>query len=195
MKGCKIETVQKGLKYMISELGKDPMAMETAFLSVITFGTEVEQVVPLTDVFTFTMPELKAGGRTYLGKALEFVTECAENEVQKNTAETKGDWKPLVFIFTDGGSTDSLPGKIKKFNTRKWAQVVACAAGEKAHIDELKKITESVVKIDDDEASIASFFKWVSSSVSVSSASVGANQGELTSFDRLPPPPEEFQIF
>jgi len=33
--------------------------------------------------------------------------ECLDKEVRKSTKEQKGDWKPLVFLMTDGMPTDS----------------------------------------------------------------------------------------
>mgnify|MGYP007025191231 CR=1 FL=1 len=43
--------------------------------------------------------------------------------------KTKGDWKPLVFIMTDGEPTDDLNKGLAEFKKRKWGMVVACAAG------------------------------------------------------------------
>lgn len=35
------------------------------------------------------------------------LAQSIDREVGKSTAEMKGDWKPLVFIMTDGMPTDS----------------------------------------------------------------------------------------
>lgn len=195
MTGEPITAVQNGVQMMVSALMGDPQALESAYLSVITFSTTVQQVVPLTELAQFTPPQLSAGGLTSLGEALSFVTQCAEREVVKNTPETKGDWKPLVFIMTDGGATDSVEAGLKNFRMKKWGIVVACGAGSGADTNELSKITEAVVSLDTtDSASIAAFFKWVSASVSTSSKSVGTTNKEVSSLDQLPPPPPEITI-
>ena len=195
MTGEPITAVQNGVQTMVSALMGDPQALESAYISVITFSSSVDQVVPLTELSQFTPPQLKAGGMTSLGEALKFVAQCADREVVKNTPEAKGDWKPLVFIMTDGGATDSVEKGLVEFRKKKWGIVVACGAGSGADTDELSKITEAVVSLDTtDSASIGAFFKWVSASVSTSSKSVGTANKEVSSLDQLPPPPPEIQI-
>ena len=195
MIGEPITAVQNGVQTMVSALMGDPQALESAYLSVITFSNSAEQVVPLTELSQFNPPPLKAGGMTSLGDALKFVAQCADREVVKNTPAVKGDWKPLVFIMTDGGATDDVDKGLIEFRKKKWGIVVACGAGSGADTSELSKITEAVVSLDTtDSASIAAFFKWVSASVSTSSKSVGAANKEVSSLDQLPPPPPEIQI-
>lgn len=195
MNGEPIAAVQNGVQTVVSALQGDPQALESACLSVITFATTVKQDVPLTDLANFTTPQLTAGGLTSLGEALSFVTKCAEREVVKNTPEAKGDWKPLVFIMTDGVATDSVEKGLKDFRSRKWGIVVACAAGHGADHTELQKITEAVVALDTaDKSTIEQFFKWVSASISTSSKSVGTNNKEVSGLDQLPPPPPEIKI-
>ena len=166
MYGEPIEAVKNGVQVLLSTLRSDPYALETAYLSVITFNSTAQQDVPLTELSTFQQPNLAASGCTALGGALELLAKRADAEVTKTTAEQKGDWKPLVFIMTDGEPTDDLQKGLNEFNKRKWGIVVACAAGQGANTDTLKKITECVVQLDTaDSATIKSFFKWVSASI------------------------------
>ncbi len=53
-------------------------------------------------------------------------------QVDTTTAEQKGDWKPLVFIMTDGIPTDDWQSGLEEFKKRKTAYTVACAAGSGA---------------------------------------------------------------
>lgn len=195
MYGEPIEAVKNGVQVLISTLRSDPYALETAYLSVITFNDTARQEVPLTELSSFQQPSLTAGGCTALGSALSLLAQKADAEVIKTTAEQKGDWKPLVFIMTDGEPTDNLQKGLVEFNKRKWGIVVACAAGQNANTDTLKKITECVVQLDTtDSATIKSFFKWVSASISTSSMKVEDGLGEATGLSELPPPPPEVNI-
>ena len=74
--------------------------------------------------------------------------------------------------------------------------VVCCAAGQAANTGNLKKISpECVVQLDTaDSKSLAAFFKWVSSSIAMSSKSVNEGNKEVTGLDQLPPPPPEISI-
>ena len=195
MYGEPIEAVKTGMQVLVSALRQDPYALETAYLSVITFNSTAQQVSTLTELSAFQQPNLDANGCTALGEALSLLAQKVDQEVTKTTAEVKGDWKPLVFIMTDGEPTDDLNKGLAEFKKRKFGMVVACAAGQGANIDTLKKITESVVQLDTaDSATIKSFFKWVSASVSAGSMKVEDCGKEVTGLSELPPPPPEVNI-
>ena len=196
MSGEPIEAVKNGVQMMHSALRKDPYALESAFLSVITFESNVKQVIPLTEVAQFQPPTLTAGGGTSLGAALQEIVNCANREVAKSTPEQKGDWKPLVFIMTDGSPTDDVESGVAAFLSYKWGIIVACAAGQHADETILKRIAgENVVKLDTaDSTSIGAFFKWVSSSISASSKKVDEAGSDAGSLSELPPPPPEINL-
>ncbi|RYZ62544.1 MAG: VWA domain-containing protein [Chitinophagaceae bacterium] len=195
MTGEPIEAVKNGVQVMISSLRQNPQAIETAFISIITFDSMARQIVPLTDLASFQMVDIKATGTTNLGEALKLVSTSIDNEVTKTTAETKGDWKPLVFIMTDGIPTDDWQAGLEEFKKRKTAFTVACAAGSGADSNLLKQITENVVSLDTaDSQSISKFFTWVSASIGVTSTKVEDNGTEVTGLGELPPPPSELNI-
>ena len=195
MYGEPIEAVKNGVQVLVSTLRQDPYALVSAFLSIITFDSSAQQVSSLTELSAFQQPNIQASGCTALGEALALLAQKADQEVTKTTAEQKGDWKPLVFIMTDGEPTDDLNKGLAEFKKRKWGMVVACAAGAGANTDTLKKITECVVSLDTaDSATIKAFFKWVSASVSSGSMKVEETGAEATTLSELPPPPPEVNI-
>lgn len=195
MYGEPIEAVKNGVQVLISTLRQDPYALETAYLSIITFNSSAQQIIPLTELSTFQQPNIDASGCTALGEALALLATKVDSEVTKTTPEVKGDWKPLVFIMTDGEPTDDLNKGLAEFKKRKFGMVVACAAGQGANTNTLKKITECVVQLDTaDSATIKSFFKWVSASVSAGSMKVEDTGKEVSGLSELPPPPPEVNI-
>lgn len=195
MYGEPIEAVKNGVQIMLSALRGNPYALETAFLSIITFNSTAQQDVPLTELSNFQQPNLSASGCTALGAALSLVTQKANAEVIKTTPDQKGDWKPLVFIMSDGEPTDDLQKGINDFNSRKWGVVVACGAGNGANTNTLKRITENVVKLDTTSSKdMEAYFKWISDSVSTTSEKLDEGFGEVTGLSELPPPPPEVNI-
>ncbi len=195
MSGEPIEAVKNGLNLLVSTLRQDPYALETAWLSVITFDDRAEQLVPLTELASFQEPDLHAGGCTALGGALSLLAQKIETEVTRTTYEVKGDWKPLVFIMTDGVPTDDLYAGLAAFKQRKCGVVVACAAGQGANTNTLKQITEVVVQLDTaDSDTIRAFFKWVSASVSTGSQKVEESCKDVSGLSELPPPPPEVNV-
>lgn len=194
MHGEAIEAVRNGLQVLLSALRQDPYALETAYLSIISFNSEARQLTPLTELMSFQIPDIQASGTTALGGALKLLADCINREVVKGDAETKGDWKPVVFLLSDGAPTDDLQSGIAAIKGVKIGTFVACAAGSAADSNTLKQITETVVSLDTaDAASIKSFFKWVSSSISVSSKKIELGK-EPNGLDELPPPPPELNV-
>ena len=195
MTGEPIEAVKNGVQVLVSTLRQDPYALETAFLSVITFDSSARQIVPLTELSMFQMPDIQATGTTSLGEALSLLANKVNTEVTKTTAEVKGDWKPLVFLMTDGEPTDNWQKGLNDFKNQKFGMVVACAAGSGANTSILKQITEVVVQLDTaDSATIKAFFKWVSASVSTGSQKIEASGKDVSGLNELPPPPPEVNI-
>ncbi|WP_298509463.1 VWA domain-containing protein [uncultured Kordia sp.] len=195
MMGEPIEAVKNGVQLMVSSLRQNPQAIETAFLSIITFNSTAQQVVPLTDLSSFQIPDIQAGGTTAMGGALDMLSRCIDNEVASTTAESKGDWKPLVFIMTDGIPTDDIQRGLSELRKRHTAIIVACAAGSGADTSLLKQITENVVSLDTaDSHSISQFFAWVTASIGVTSAKVEDSGKEAGGLNELPPPPDELNI-
>lgn len=195
MIGEPIAAVRNGLDLMVSSLQQDPQALETAWLSVITFDSDANQVVPLTELADFQAPQIEARGMTALGAGLKLTAEAIGREVRKASANERGDWKPLVFLMTDGMPNDDWKPALGTFRAAKPGMVVACGAGPEADKSVLQQITEAVVTLDTADAStIASFFKWVTASIAVSSQKVDLRKDDVGTIDELPPPPPEIRL-
>lgn len=194
MSGEPIQQVKNGVQMLVSALRQDPQALETAFLSVITFDSSAHEAVPLTDLPSFQAPNIAATGTTALGEALTLLADCASRDVKKATPTQKADWRPMVFLMTDGSPTDDFQKGLTRFKKEKWGAVVACAV-DSADVSILQQIAgEAVVKLDtSDSAALSAFFKWVTASISTSSKSVQTGK-EVEGLNQLPPPPAEIVL-
>ena len=192
MYGEPIEAVRQGIKALLMELRTDPQALETAYISVITFSSVAVQQCPLTELVSFEEPQIEANGLTSLGAGLELLSECIETEVVKNSPTVKGDWRPLVFILTDGVPTDTWEPFAEKLKSENPANIIACGAGAEASTEVLKKITNNVIMLNSLSAGdLSQFFKWVSDSIKLSSNSLDAKPDQPID---LPAPPPTFTI-
>jgi uncharacterized protein YegL len=195
MGGEAIEAVRVGLDTLISALRQEPQALETAPLCVITFASEAKVVTPLTEITTVQIPKITARGKTALGAGLTLLAECIDTDVVKSTPEAKGDWKPLVFLMTDGGPSDDWRAGLARFKQCKVGTFVALALGRHVHMDVLQEITPDVVTADQaDSGALKAYFKWVTSSISVRSQSVDRGQTDTGGLNQLPPPPPEINV-
>ncbi|MBO9308892.1 MAG: VWA domain-containing protein, partial [Chloroflexi bacterium] len=78
MRGAPIQAVQQGVTMIHQELMNNPHAIETVYLSVITFADSAQQVVQLVSVEDFTPPTLRAEGQTALGAAITLLGQAFE---------------------------------------------------------------------------------------------------------------------
>jgi uncharacterized protein YegL len=187
MSGEPIEAVRQGIRVLLAELRGDPQAIESVYLSVIAFSSSAMQLCPLTEVCAFQEPHLHAEGSTALGDALRLLNQCIETEVETPSLTRKGDWKPIVFLMTDGQPTDNWEEAADRIKQKK-LDIIACAAGPEADESLLKQITEKVVRLDNIQPdTIGSYFKWVSGSIKTAADTTAP--GDPDASIKLPPPP------
>lgn len=178
MGGDKMAAVNEGLQGIINKLRKDPVALETGYVSIITFSTEARQVVPLTSVIDIQLPVIKALGWTNLEVGLSQLLNCMDEEIVPNNIELeqKGDYKPIVVIFSDGGqSRGEWHNIIDRVHARfarcqNVTAFVATGGQYRSYFDELKEIvgpTGNAVALNDfDATSFARVIDIVTQSVS-----------------------------
>ena len=177
MAGPALKDLENGMELLQKALMSDPMALETVYISVISFAGMARVVTPLTYILDFTPPKLSVGAGTNLSEALKCLMKEIDTNVKKSTPEVKGDWKPLIFILTDGTPNDNYQTTIQQWKSKygKYS-VVAVLMGEHSDATALKLLTENVIVFKNASSeSFKSFFKWVSASVQTSSKELGTN--------------------
>ena len=182
MVGEPIASVSAGIKTMIQSLRQDPYALETAYISIIVFAGKAKTIVPLTDIVSFYPPQMPIGGGTSLGAGLNHLISEMNSKLVKNDGTTKGDWKPVIFLFTDGVPTDFPEAAIRDWevNYRNRANLVAISIGNSADINLLRRLTDQVLLFNDTKPeSYKDFFKWVTASISTQSQKI-ENTGDDT---------------
>lgn len=199
MSGAPIEAVNNGLKDFEAALKSDPHALESAHVSVITFNSDVKQLIPLTEAGRFKAPSLDAEGGTFLGNALNFLGDCLDRDLKPKSGDHPGDWKPLIFLMTDGDPTDEWQGPARDFKKRtrsKPANLIAIGCGHNVKIAVLRECTETVLKMEDmSPERIKDLFKWISQSAQTASKAAGqAPSGAEGTGATLPPPPAGINI-
>lgn len=158
MSGEKIASVNEAMRDSIELLrdisAKNPDA--EVKVGVLRFASGAEWIKPLTSLDDFFWNDLKAGGVTDLGSAL--------NELNKKLSRSEflqsdtGFCIPVIMFMSDGEPTDDYTKALKNINeTNKWfkhATKIAIAVGDGADVDVLAKVSgniEAVVSVNDVE--------------------------------------------
>lgn len=187
MAGDNLRQLQQGLERLVAGLRTDPHALETVYLSTIVFAGKARTLAPLTELVHFYPPRLPLGSGTSLGRGMTHLMDELDRSVQPNTPERKGDWRPVVYLMTDGKPTDDVEPALNRWREHYAGRVtlVAIAIGKFAALDTLHRFTETVLQLDaQTDQDFRRFVDWVTMSVvaqsrSVSETRTGVNLAKL----------------
>ena len=184
MEGAPIESLRNGLELFQQEVSSDPFARDIVKVGIITFSSEAQLVTEgLIPISNFQPPNLTASGVTRLDLAFQVLLESMEKDVAKAIkGGQKGDWKPAIFILTDGYPTDESgnatdrlwrhPRDLVENNPKgqiKPSTIVTVGCGPNVDDDKLKKIsTGTAFKMGTSEAAFVALFQYLSQSITQS---------------------------
>lgn len=190
MVGEQMQAVEDGIATIIKAIKTDPYAIETVWVSIIVFAGQARTLVPLQEVVNFYPPKFPIGGGTSLSRGLGHLMFELRKNIVKNTMERKGDWKPIIFLFTDGVPTDDTRSAITEWknNWQSSANMVAVSFGDGGDATILKELTENVLHFKNStEDDYKKFFKWITESIKASSISIESSKlgFELAEIDNI----------
>lgn len=168
MFGEAIDQINKCLDNMLAALRRDPYALETAWLSLISFDSNARVLVPLTELAEFRVPKLNARPGTSLGTAIELLSLQLSKEVTLTENGVRGDWRPIVFLLTDGQPTDEWRGPVARLRARrpKPANIYAIGLGEEIDFSVLKEIADVTFQASEaTPETLSKLFIWMSSAI------------------------------
>jgi uncharacterized protein YegL len=168
MAGKPLENVETGVQTLLAALQRDPHALESVYLSIITFDAKARVAVPLEDLSQIRAPKLSIRPGTAMGAALKLVQESISRDVRRASPTQKGDFRPLIFILTDGQPTDEWEAAARDLKNMKHhpANVYAIGCGEEVDFSTMLQIADVSVHLKSmSTESLAGLFLWLSASV------------------------------
>lgn len=174
MAGGAIVAMHNGLQILHQALMKDPQVIEIGAISIISFGAKAQVEVPLESVLDIRIPSLDLSSGTSLGAAFETLTNEIDSKVTKTTHEVRGDYKPVIFLITDGQPTDNWRKGYSKFRKHYPSLTIhAVGCGDDVDFSVLKEITPNTYMLKDMSAeSFGKLFQCVTASVRSVTASM-----------------------
>lgn len=174
MRGRPVQQINSGLGELLCNLRKNPMVFEVLHLSIITYNTQAEQVLPLKPIFSVQLPEIKSGGQSNMGAAFELLGDSMRKEIVKGsiTKEVKGDWRPVVYVLSDGAPSDAWKARLKIIK-KEFNPIMVSFGTADAKMDILETISgKNTVDLNQFEEGINSFIEMVSNSICTMSTSL-----------------------
>jgi len=188
MEGEPLRAVERGVEVFKTEVCDEPFARDTAKVAIITFSSyatmRTDGLVPVAD-----LPDLSlvADGITRLDLAFQAARESINAHVVKpKKGVCRGDWKPIIFVLTDGMPTDASGEYGTLSAQREWKKkrlelvdpppglikvcsIVAVGCGDDVDDRTLKEIsTGPAFRVPGTAASFVSLFRWLSQTISLS---------------------------
>lgn len=188
MAGDGLRQLQQGIERMVTGLRRDPHALESVYLSAIAFAGKARTLAPLTELATFYPPRLPLGSGTSLGAGMLHLMDEIDRNVATSTLERKGDWRPVVYLMTDGKPTDDIEPAVRRWHAQYAHRVtlVAIAIGAHASLTALHRFTDNVLRLDaTTEDDFKRFVDWVTMSVVAQSRTVSDASGGKVSLAKL----------
>ncbi|UQZ90238.1 hypothetical protein C4J81_13920 [Deltaproteobacteria bacterium Smac51] len=185
MAGPPLDAVENGVVTMLAALRKNPYAMETVYMSLITFDAKARVNVPLSEIPSIVAPRLSVRPGTSLGAAINLLHESLKNDIVKTTAGQKGDFRPLVFILTDGQPTDEWQSAVARLReaSPRLANIYGIGCGDEVDFTTLSRIADVCIHMRGlSTESFAQFFVWMSASVQ----SMSVAPDEKISLEKFP---------
>lgn len=213
MGGEKIAAVNAALRDMLSAFRDLDDVRGQIHISMITFGRQVNQLLPLTPVEQVILPELTAAGNTPMGQAIDLAKALIED---KDVVSSRA-YTATIVLISDGSPTDIVladplyeklvDGTAIEEDFLKWEPIrslhesprarkcvrLALGIGDNAERGMLRAFVNDPSKpvIRSSEATIVSrFFHWVTMSVSARSVSSNPDVAIDTSYEDLFDPNE-----
>ena len=102
-----MDELNSSLQTLRNDIMANPVVDDLTMLSVITFHSTAQTVVPLAAPSEVHLPKLVVGGATNYGSAFREFSRAFEADRARLKAEGKKVYRPCVFFLSDGAPTDS----------------------------------------------------------------------------------------
>jgi uncharacterized protein YegL len=100
--------LNEGIESLYDELITSPRISDFAYVSIISFNTDAEVVMQMTDLQSMNaLPQVTCGGATYFNAAIALLRQRIDQDVPSLKNAGRQVLRPVAFLLTDGVPTDT----------------------------------------------------------------------------------------
>lgn len=178
MQGDPIAQLNAGLAQFRQTVLADDLAARRCEVAVVKFGGSVDVVQDFTVVANMPeLPTLKAHGDTPMGQAINKAIDLITTKKNSYRQEGRAQYRPWVFMITDGGPTDDVTGATARVYQGDSSKsflffAVGCCAADMQTLKNIAPTSTPPVYLQG--VNFKDMFQWLSDSLAkVSSSKVG----------------------
>lgn len=106
MSGVPISLLNQGVNQFIQDVCQDDFARFAVELGIITFGSTVDEIVPIQSILGVSTPTFSAMGNTPMGEAVLKAIEVLEKRKNQYRKHGVPYYQPWIVLMTGGEPTD-----------------------------------------------------------------------------------------
>lgn len=169
-----MEELKNGVNLLVSEIQNDEVASGRVELTIITYDDTVKVISPFGPADGYEIPYYDCGGTTHMHDAVAVALDQIEQRKNEYKAQGTPYYRPWIFMLTDGQPNDNDNGAFQRLleaQRNKKTTFFGIGIGNDADIDLLKSLNVDNFCFSAGATSFKGVFKWLSSSLSVTSKS------------------------
>jgi uncharacterized protein YegL len=101
------DLLNQSIEHLYDELITRPSICDFAHVSILSYNTDAEVIMNMTDLQSMTaLPQVECGGVTNFVKVIHLLRSCIDRDVPALTGSGREVLRPVAFVLTDGVPTD-----------------------------------------------------------------------------------------
>jgi uncharacterized protein YegL len=106
---CPLESaINQGIEFLFDGLIISPRVSDFVYVSIISFNTDAEVVISMTEQQSFNvLPQISCGGVSYFNEAIGLLRQSIDQDVPRLKNSGRQVLRPVAFLLTDGLPTDT----------------------------------------------------------------------------------------
>lgn len=175
MGGEPIEELNRGVEVFFNALQQDEIARYAAEVAVVQFGGRATKLTDFGAITRQEAPIFTASGGTPMGAGVGLALDLLEARKKEYSQAGIDYYQPWIVLMTDGQPTDSIEAAVQRTTLlveQRKLTIFPIGIGEGVDMEVLARFSPKRAPLRLQGLNFASFFEWLSRSVSRVSQSI-----------------------